>query len=568
MIVESSWRVIDLFAGPGGLAEGFAAVRAADGTRPFRIALSIEKEGFAHRTLRFRAFLRQFADGFPARYYDFMNGLIDEPDWAAEFPKEWAGAEAEAFHHELGKDGADDELDERLAGFADGDGSDVVVIGGPPCQAYSVVGRNRNRAVKDYDAGKDARHFLYKQYIAILERVRPAAFVMENVKGMLSSSVDGRAIFAQVMSDLRTIGGERGVYRLMALRLDETGVPRLFATVTPRDYVIRAEDFGVPQARHRVIVVGVRRDLCGRSTSSTSEDGIEEALAPEPAVARHVLTGLAAVRSGLSRGDDCDAWTKAVRQAVATVSAALASNPDVAGVEEHMRSLEARDLPTVRSGDALGSLANDCPPALRDWVSDRKLKRITLHASRSHMEGDLARYLFAATFAADRQRSPVSREFPSALAPNHRNWDTGDFADRFRVQVWDSPSTTITSHISRDGHYFIHPDPLQCRALTVREAARLQTFPDNYLFFGNRTQQYVQVGNAVPPFLAREIGRALHRVLVAGVDDADQIDDLDEGSEGEDSQGERVLPGRADPIAPRVSKDEPLLNESHAKPCT
>jgi DNA (cytosine-5)-methyltransferase 1 len=129
------------------------------------------------------------------------------------------------------------------------------------------------------------------------------------------------------------------------------------------------------------------------------------------------------------------------------------------------------------------------------------------------MESDLARYLFAATFATVHGRSPVAREFPAQLAPNHRNWDTGHFADRFRVQLWERPSRTVTSHISKDGHYFIHPDPLQCRALTVREAARLQTFPDNYRFFGNQTQQFEQVGNAVPPFLAMQIGQALLSIL-------------------------------------------------------
>jgi DNA (cytosine-5)-methyltransferase 1 len=136
------------------------------------------------------------------------------------------------------------------------------------------------------------------------------------------------------------------------------------------------------------------------------------------------------------------------------------------------------------------------------------------------MPSDLTRYLFAATFARLNRTCPKKNEFFPSLAPDHRSWDREIFSDRFRVQLAGEPSTTIVSHISKDGHYFIHPDPLQCRSLTVREAARLQTFPDDYLFLGNRTQQYVQVGNAVPPYLARQIANLLFRVLDGSPDSA------------------------------------------------
>lgn len=517
------FHVVDLFAGPGGLAEGFASLQV-DGSRPFRIALSVEKDPVAHQTLRFRAFLRQFEGGYPDRYYEFLNDGIDEPDWATEFPAEWAAAEAEALELELGAEGASAVLEPLVDAVQAEAASRTVVIGGPPCQAYSIVGRARNKGKAGYKPATDERHFLYREYIAILERIRPAAFVMENVKGILSSTVDGKAIFTQVLADLQAIGGDTRAYELLAFVKAKNGSARLIATLEPRDFIICAEDFGIPQARHRVIIIGVRRDAVASAavfdlpdTPSPEDLG---ATATVGATVRHVLAGLPELRSGLSKGDTLEGWVATVRGAIETVAAAtVGGGDDVQAVRRAVLDLQDRFLrgshPAPRTGETVGGLHVGCPPELAGWLLDPKLKKVTGHSSRGHMASDLARYLFVAAFAEVHGRSPVAKEFPAALAPAHKNWDTGAFADRFRAQHWDAPSRTITSHIAKDGHYFIHPDPAQCRALTVREAARLQTFPDNYRFLGNRTQQFIQVGNAVPPLLAKQIAHALHRLLSA-----------------------------------------------------
>lgn len=154
---------------------------------------------------------------------------------------------------------------------------------------------------------------------------------------------------------------------------------------------------------------------------------------------------------------------------------------------------------------------------LKSWLYDPKLGGVLQHETRSHMRSDLHRYMFASCFAASQNHSPTLPLFPPRLLPNHENMDAENipFLDRFRVQLADEPSTTVVAHIAKDGHYYIHYDPSQCRSLTVREAARLQTFPDNYFFEGNRTEQYAQIGNAVPPLLARKIAEVVYDFIQA-----------------------------------------------------
>src|SRR5688572_8150277 len=168
--MPTEFAIVDLFAGPGGLAEGFSSVRDKDGSRPFQIALSVEKEASAFETLRLRSFFRQFHGSAPADYYRFLNGEILEPDWASLFPIQWRHACLETAMLELGSRSATKEVDARLDEITKSKRGNVILIGGPPCQAYSLVGRARNKGIKGYEASADQRHFLYKEYIRILQR--------------------------------------------------------------------------------------------------------------------------------------------------------------------------------------------------------------------------------------------------------------------------------------------------------------------------------------------------------------------------------------------------------------
>ncbi len=342
---------------------------------------------------------------------------------------------------------------------------------------------------------------------------------MENVKGLLSSKVGGIRILDQVLEDLRNAGGSPDSYRLVPLVRQPIAELADDDRVSPKDFVVQAEDFGVPQARHRIILLGVRADLVRNRAFGNGAIGLSKA--DSRIVVRDVLDGLPRLRSGLTRQDDGSiAWKDAVSAAIEFVGGLDEDEPSDTLDDVCQRARELFDLfgsensPTLpRTSTSPVNVGPGCPEDLRTWILDDCMSGVPSHASRSHMAADLARYFFVATFGDVRGISPKSSDFPTILAPHHKNWETGAFADRFKVQLADHPSSTITSHLSKDGHYFIHPDPLQCRSLTVREAARLQTFPDNYFFKGNRPQQYVQVGNAVPPYLAMQIARVAHGIL-------------------------------------------------------
>ena len=506
--------IVDLFSGPGGLAEGFAAYRSPKYRRRFSIALSVEKDRDAHRTLLLRAFLRKFGGRLPSEYYDYLNAsVIDEPDWATLYPKPWAAACHETKCMELGVPAANAFLRQRINVLRHNHGDRTVLLGGPPCQSYSVIGRSRNVGNRKYNPNEDGRLLLYKQFARVLDQLRPTVAVLENVKGLLSAQKGGKLIFPEVLHSLRNGGGRNG-YQLFALA-SRSGACSWDEGLTPHDFLVHAEEHGIPQSRHRLFVICVRHDLAASLPEEylprlDPGDGMVSVL--------DVIGAMPKLRSRLSRNDAPNAWQRALRAACELVDA---NQPLMSRAEERRfrsglaraRATADRSAPPWRDACGNVDLPARCSPVLRDWLLDGNLEKLPNNETRAHMPDDLARYLFAAAFARAFRRTPKSFDFPRALAPNHTNWFTGKFADRFRVQVADEPCTTVTSHIAKDGHYFIHPDPGQCRSLTVREVARLQTFPDNYLFHGSRSQQYIQVGNAVPPYLAYQIARTLWKVL-------------------------------------------------------
>jgi len=534
--------IIDLFAGPGGLGEGFSSLLDENGKRVFDVKLSIEKDEHAHQTLRLRSFYRKFPKGLvPELYYSYIREnntkekkvLLDK--LKNQYPDQWNAAEREAWHCELPfleerkkRDGKEYKIgytpeqiiekhkliDERIKNSLDNK-KDFLLIGGPPCQAYSLVGRSRNQGISNFDH----RVHLYKEYLRIIAKHHPSVFVMENVKGLLSAKVKGKLVFDLMKQDLQKPdivfpGLNSPKYKIYSFvnkpdTSDRKGFPIYDDN---RKFLIQAEKYGIPQRRHRVILLGVREDVefNGNLTLSKKEEVSLES----------VIGNLPALRSGIGR-EIIDKNEKG-NHVYSKIENTQVNWQNV--VKSSIKKLK-KEFPNwnfddvVKFSNSQGvnfascSLNETLNPLYENWFKDPGLKGILNHETRTHLKEDLCRYLFSAVYLREKGDFPKLRDYPEWLLPEHKNAKGGKFADRFRTQRPDIPATTITSHISKDGHYFIHYDPKQCRSLTVREAARIQTFPDNYYFCGTRTQQYHQVGNAVPPFLANQIAKIVCEIF-------------------------------------------------------
>ncbi len=492
----------------------------------------------------------------PDCYYNYVSSLSvsDKEKWGKEIATfaEWDEANQEAWNVTLGQVPFV-ELHERI-GMAIAGHDLWCLVGGPPCQAYSVVGRSRRmgigenvrrngndelqKAERERRAEAfflDDKHTLYREYLKIVAIHQPPFFVMENVKGILSSRIDdGSYVFDRILKDLadpweaiadedipanatsRFTPAKKHGYAIHSFvaRPDE-----LTGDYRNADYLIRCEDYGVPQERHRVILFGIRDDL---NLVPTPMEKAEQKI-----TLAEVIGDLPALRSGRSgrirhnskveRNDSAVAWIEAVRSETSKVIDDVRATGQT--LQREMEdALQNLDPNLSRGGRFVPSKPwNDVTHDLAKWYRDDKVGGVLLHESREHMDADFARYLFVAAYGVAMKESPKLRHFPICLLPDHENVQSKEgrrvFHDRFRVQLAGRPAGTVTCHMRKDGHYFIHYDPRQCRSLTVREAARIQTFPDNYFFEGTRTEQYEQVGNAVPPFLAVQLAKVVAQII-------------------------------------------------------
>ena len=407
---------IDLFAGAGGLSEGF--IRAG-----FEPIAHVEMDEAACYTLKTRAAYHYLKS---ANKYDiyisYLKGEINRQELYAEVPPETLDS---VINLPIGTE-HNPAIHKKISKQLNGRKVDLI-IGGPPCQAYSLVGRARSA----HNMKGDPRNYLYVQYAKYLEKYQPNMFVFENVLGLKSA---GAGIYLKNMEKLFDKKG----YKM-----------KLFS--------VEANNFGVLQKRKRVIILG---------------------------------------------------WKKVLKPVLPDLE-------DIRHSDGHIVNDLLGDLPFIQAGggkDKYSRYKSGSTEYLNDAGIRNGIDILTQHIARPHTEQDKEIYRIAAELLRKEKRLNYN-ELPAKLK-THKNRHS--FFDRFKVVDANAEfSHTVVAHIAKDGHYYIHPDIKQNRSITVREAARLQSFPDDFYFEGvkeghNRTAAFKQIGNAVPTLLAYRIANELN----------------------------------------------------------
>lgn len=407
--------ILDLFSGAGGLAEGFIS----EGFIPVG---HIEMDGDAINTLHTRIvyhFLK--SENKLDTYIQYLNKKISRETLYETLPSEIANT---VIHDKLSSDSLDSickKIDTNMKYF---NCSDLdVLIGGPPCQTYSLI----SRSTKNYQNENDQRNHLYKIYAKILKRYQPKFFVFENVPGL--KNVNGGTIFKELINLI----SEQGYI------------------VDPKE--LDASDFGVLQKRTRIIITGWRKECALK--------GIEY---------KHNIYKNTIVN---------DLFTDLVPISPGTENNTYKSGPTPYLYESGLRSL--LEIP------------------------------LTHHVCRYHNENDREIYRIAIRLWNEEGKRLVYSDLPPHLITRT---NPHIFTDKYKVVAGNAPySHTVIAHIAKDGHYYIHPDIEQARSISVREAARIQSFPDDFYFEGSRMKVFTQIGNAVPPLMAKQIARTIKEAL-------------------------------------------------------